>query len=612
MNPQIIVLTALTGAVLSWLSGYIYSRLRDILAGMTSVILVLMISLSHGYSCSFSIGTFMGFPLVMQMNSLSWIFALTISAVTLCAVIFSYSYMHGKENNGLYYFMLLLVNTAMLGIVFSGDFLTLFIFWEIMSWATFLLISLKKGKALEAGMKYIIMSVFGSMAMLGGILYIYSLHHTLVFSKLSAFAGTYQPGSTAAILILFFIGFGIKHAVIPFHSWLPPAHSEAVSPFSSILSGILIKMGTYGFVVIIYIVIGLKTFLLFAGFRYILHVLAAMTIIVPTFIALRQDDAKRLLAWSTVAQAGYIMAGIVFSTGLSVLGGLFHFVNHAAFKALLFLAVGAVEYRTNGVRDLNRLGGLIKRMPLTFSAVLIGVCGLIGVPLFNGFVSKWMLYKSLIMGGSPLLAFAALIGTWGTVLYSYKLIHNMFLGQLPREYKDVEKAPLSMRIPMVLLALPVVLFGIMPGIVLRWLNSVIVSLGFKSIKITLWGIASSTGSVHMIYIAAAVLGGVIVALLLLSLGKKPIRIAQEDTYAAGAAIPEDKYNFTVDFYSPISKTIAPFCKDIIDTFYTKTAAGIVKVCSMIRKVYTGYVGTYVMYIIFFLAALVIVQLAWSF
>jgi len=365
---------------------------------------------------------------------------------------------------------------------------------------------------------------------------------------------------------------------------------------------------------ILYVIVGLKLFLSLGSgifsFHSVLCFLGAVTIIIPTFIAMLQTDAKRLLAWSTVGQAGYIILAIAFGTNLALAGGIFHFFNHALFKALLFLAIGAVEFRTQ-TRDLDSLGGLAKKMPIVFIATLVGVCALIGVPLTSGFVSKWLIYKTLILEASPFLAFFALAGTWGTILYSYKLIHNVFLGQLPEKYKDIRKSPFSMQLPMIVLSLAILVFGILPGIPLKVINAIGISFGFESLNVTLWGIASETGTLNTINIFSAVVVAALLIWVLFRLSAKSVPVAQDDSYAAGAHTPVDKYNYTAEFYNPLYRMIKPFLRDVIDEFYYWIGSSMQTLSDRVRRVYAGDVGYYVMYIILFLAFLIFVQLKWK-
>ena len=616
MSLEIILIITFGGALLTYILGKISRKTRDVFAVIVSLALVVILAVLYNtaYKETFYIG-FLDIPLTLRIDNFSWLFAITTAGIGSLSVIFSLSYIRKKEKTDFYYFMMLLVIASMTGIVLSGDLVSFYIFWEIMSWSTFLLICYNRGPAIAAGMKYIIMSVAGSVAMLIGLLSLYSHYGTLSFSELSGLLHQASSGYVLLILILFFIAMGIKNAIWPLHAWLPPAHSEAPSPFSSILSGILIKMGTYGFILLIYVIIQMDVFLKLGqgvlSARYIISIIAAITILIPTFTALLQDDAKRLLAWSTIGQAGYILLGIAFGTSISVASGMFHFFNHAIFKALLFIVVGTVEYRTNGVRDLNALGGLIKKMPVAFIGGLIGICGLIGVPLTNGFVSKWMIYKTLILNNSPFLAFAALLGTWGTILYSYKLIHHMFLGQLPEKYEKVRRAPFSMQLPIVILSVGIIVFGILPGIPLHAINAIGNGFGLEALNINIWGIASDTGNINMLNILTALLIIGIMVWLILKGGKKSAKINQYDTYAAGAAVPKDKYHYTVNFYNPLNRMIGPFLRDFINDFYIRLGHSIEKLGNKVRRIYTGEVGYYVMYIILFLALLIFVQLNWA-
>jgi len=613
MSPEILLSVAFVGAALTYILGRISSSLRDVFSVLLSVALVAMVALMYGTSGEeeFYMG-FLGLHLVLRYNMLSWLFAIAVSSICALSTVFSLSYMRGKERLNFFYFSMFLVEAGMLGVVLSGDLVSFYIFWEVMSWSAFLLISYNRGPALAAGMKYIVMSVVGSVAMLVGILSLYATYGTLGIPEVASHMASASSGYILFTLIIFGIGFGIKSAIVPLHTWLPDAHSEAPSPFSAVLSGVLIKMGTYGFLLIMYVMVGIKAFLeLGSGlysFHYILCWLGAITAVIPTFIALLQNDAKRLLAWHSIGQIGYIILGIALGTSLGIAGGVFHILNHATFKALLFLTVGAVEYRTGGVRDLNSLGGLIKRMPLTFVGALVGALGIIGVPLTNGFVSKWLIYKTLILNRHPFLTFAAFIGTWGTLLSFYKFLHNIFLGQLPERYKDLEKAPFSMQLPIAILSLAVVFFGILPGIPLKVINKIGVSLGFEPLKVSIWGLASETGALNTLNIFTAVLVAGVIVWLIFRAGMKPVPVPQDNNYAAGSYIPRDRYIYTAEFYSPLFRMIRPYLRDVVDEFYMALSKGVRRTSDKLRRIYVGDVGYYVIYIILFLALLIALKI----
>lgn len=615
MSIQTILFTAFGGAFATYLLGKVSAQLRDMCAAVVSGLLVVFVAILYNATLSATlVPAFLGMPLTVRLNMLSWFFAIAISIVGFLSIVFSFSYIRGKERADFYYLMMLLVNAGMLGIVMSADLLTFYIFWEIMSWSTFLLISYNRGPALPAGMKYIIMSIAGSVCYLIGMVSLLAVCKTLTISALAPLLADASTHYILALFLLFFVAFGIKNAVLPFHTWLPDAHSEAPSPFSAVLSGILVRMGMYGFILVFFIIGTIQQFIGLGkgalSFHHILAWVGALNIVFPTFIAMLQNDSKRLLAWHGVGQGGYMVLGIALGTQFGITGGIFHIVNHTSYIGLLFLVVGAVEYRTGGVRDLNSLGGLAKKMPVVFIGALVGACGLIGLPLTNGFVSKWLIYKSLILEGYPFLAFAALVGTWGTILSLYKFVHNMFLGQLPEKYAGIRKAPLSMQLPIVAYAAIIVLFGVLPGIVLRVINVIGVSIGLDSLNITLWGIASDTGSLNTINIMFAIVAAFVVAWIVFVSGKKSVRVSQEDNYAAGAAIPAGRYSYTVDFYNPLYRMIRRYLRDIFDEFYYWIAGRVQAFGDMVRRVYMGDVGIYAMYILLFLSMLILWQIGW--
>ena len=187
----------------------------------------------------------------------------------------------------------------------------------------------------------------------------------------------------------------------------------------------------------------------------------------------------------------------------------------------------------------------------------------------------------------------------------------MFLGQLPEKHKTVEKAPFSMQLPVVVLSVAILLFGILPGIPLKVINAIGISFGFESLNVGLWGITSETGALNTVNIFAAVLVVAALIWLVFRSTAKSVPVAQDDSYAAGAHAPVDKYHYTAEFYNPLHRMIKPFLRDIVDEFYYWIASCIQRLAGIIRRIYSGDVGYYVMYIILFLALLIFVQLKWK-
>jgi len=602
------LITAFTGAFFVYLTGKISEKLRNFLALAVSLALLIFVSLlytkigtSHAYF------SFLDYALTLRVDWLSWFFGIAVVSINLFAIIYSFSDMKGKKRLDLFYMLMLLVNAGMLGVVMSGDFISFYIYWEIMSWSTFLLISFKE-EGFSAGLKYIVLSIIGSCSILAGIFVLYSQFGTFNIALIMEQMNMLSTGFAVAILTLFCIAFGIKNALMPLHTWLPDSYTETESPFTAVISGMLTRMGMYGFLLILFVIMGLNRYISVVGEKYsfVLSWLGAITIIMGTFIALLQNDAKKLLAWHGIGQGGYMILGIAYGSAFSVAGGIFHTLNHAIYIVLLYFSVGAVEYRT-GTRDLNSLGGLIRKMPVAFLGGLLGISGLIGVPLTNGFVSKWLIYKSLILNHSPFLAFAALIGTWGTILSVYKFLHNIFLGQLPSKYSEIKKSPFSMQFPIIVFSTAIILFGVLPGIPLNIVEKIMVGMGFESLGVKIWGIASETGSLSTLNIFFAVLLVILGVYIFYRTGFKSKRVLQEDTYAAGHYIPKDKYAYTAEFYAPLFDIIKPIFKEWVNIFIEKLTVFGNNLSDRIRRIYVGDLGTYVLYIVLFLAFLLVLR-----
>jgi NADH-quinone oxidoreductase subunit M len=253
-----------------------------------------------------------------------------------------------------------------------------------------------------------------------------------------------------------------------------------------------------------------------------------------------------------------MLLGLVVADAMGSAGGLLHVFNYATCQAALFLAVTAVVHRT-GSADLNQLGGLVTRMPLSFLTLLIGIIGLAGLPPMNGFVSKWLVYRSLLNEGMPLLFVATVIGTLGTILSVYKLIHNMFLGQLRVEHEQVREAPWSMLAPMLILCVIIFASGLLPGIPLTWVAAVQQAVGLPVPSYTLGGVESVSGSLDMIWVSGVLFAGFgIGALIFYSAGPSK-RVHQLDNYAGGHFLSADvRYQYSDNFYAGLMHLIGPW------------------------------------------------------
>jgi multicomponent Na+:H+ antiporter subunit D len=256
-------------------------------------------------------------------------------------------------------------------------------------------------------------------------------------------------------VILLLSGFALKAAFVPYHAWLPDAHSTAPSPVSALLSGVFIKVvGLYGLMRLLFVV-----FVPGSALSMVLLILASVSILAGAFLALVQTDMKRLLAYCTISQMGYVLLGLAVATPLALVGALFHMVNHAAFKELFFLGAGSVE-RQAGTREIAALGGLNGKMPITGVTSAIGFFSVSGCPPFSGFWSKLIIIVAAVQAGYVGFAVVAAIGAVVTIGYFLRYELGVFFGALPRSLEGVKEGPVSMWAPMVLLAVFCVALGL--------------------------------------------------------------------------------------------------------------------------------------------------------
>jgi len=268
-----------------------------------------------------------------------------------------------------------------------------------------------------------------------------------------------DKGSSSIVLlasVFFLMGFGLKAALVPFHAWLPDAHPSAPAPISAMLSGILIKsLGVYALIRIFFSVIGVTGEVL-----SVFMMLGALSMIIGVCLALGQWDFKRLLAYHSVSQIGYVVLGISLGTPLGILGGLFHLFNHSVFKSLLFLNSGAVEYST-GTRDLQKMGGLKERMPVTAGTSMIASMSIAGIPPFNGFWSKLIIIVACVQANHFGYAAWAVLASILTLASFMKVQRYGFLGELKEKLSKVKEVPFFMKFSMVVLAIICIVGGVM-------------------------------------------------------------------------------------------------------------------------------------------------------
>jgi formate hydrogenlyase subunit 3/multisubunit Na+/H+ antiporter MnhD subunit len=425
--------------------------------------------------------------LYFLVDPFGMLFALFSTFVWFCATLHSLDYMKHEKHHDRFHTTNLVVLSAMLGVVLAGDLITLYLFFEILGLVAFLfVIHTETDDAKRASIKYIWMTVLGGFALIGGIFLTYALGHTGAIGPIPLEGGTETlRWVTFGLLVL---GFGVKAGMLPVHVWLPDAHPVAPSPASALLSGVMIKAGAYGIFRTVTALfrpevveeVSEELWHMTSDFGLVVLYIGVATMFIGVVLALGQHNAKRMLAYHSVSQMGFILVGIgaagyLGSHGaMGVAGGLLHIVNHALFKGALFLGIGAVAFRT-GELNMYKLGGLWRKMPLTFLFMLVAAAGITGVPLFNGFVSKCMIHHALVeayeLHHLVSLDFAEkifIVTCGGTACSFIKLIGLVFLGKAKQEYgPEVREAPPRMLIALGLLAMPILAIGLRPHLILQ-------------------------------------------------------------------------------------------------------------------------------------------------
>lgn len=409
-----------------------------------------------------------------EIDALNMFFALLVVTTILLAAIYSMKYMARDHHLGHYYTLFLMLSGSVLGLVLTGDIFNMFVMIEIMTFASVALTAFRNNKngALEAGFKYLIIGSVGSSMTLAGIALLYAQCHTLNMAQISAALANGLTPTTVLAFALMFSGFGVKSYLVPFHAPAADAYMTAPTSISMVFSGMVNKAGVYGMIRLVYIIFRAMDL---PALQLMLATFGTVTMFVGVTMALAQHDFKRLLAFHSISQIGYVITAIGLATVLGLEAGLFHAMNHTLFKGLLFLTAGAVLYAT-GTTDLDKLGGLAKKMPKTAICFLIGAFSISGLPPFNGFASKWMIYQATYQKAAETGNFAyafvtivALVVSVMTLASFIKVTQAVFFGQLPKHLEDTKEVPLSMRVPMWIMSALCILSGVFYSFVEKFL-----------------------------------------------------------------------------------------------------------------------------------------------
>lgn len=375
------------------------------------------------------------------------------------------------------YTLYILLSTGMLGIVVTGDIFNLYMFLEIGSLAAYALIAIGDRHSLMASFNYMIMGTISASFILLGIGYLYVMTGSLNMADLSRLLPSLygRPVLLVAIALLV-VGLSIKTALFPLHTWLPDAYTHAPSAISALLAGTFTKVGIYALIRVMFTVISPSYVIETVPVMSMLTWIAAVGILAGSVLAIAQYDIKRMLAYSSVSQIGYIVLGISMANKLAITGGVLHILSHSLMKVGLFMVAGAIIYRT-GTRSIYQLKGMGKKMPFTMAAFVIGALSMIGIPPTIGFASKFYLAWGALEAGEWVFIAVILLSSLLTAVYFWRIFENVYFGVHEHEEIKKDEAPLSMLLPILAFAALTLLLGLFASLPIRvieqWLLEVL-------------------------------------------------------------------------------------------------------------------------------------------
>ncbi|MHC4396086.1 MAG: NADH-quinone oxidoreductase subunit 5 family protein [Planctomycetota bacterium] len=466
---KIVFLPLIAGFVLLFLPNKIRPLTKTLTLVISAVTVWLAIKIfvagadAANYSWSIAQIGSLNIDLLLKVTKLGSFILMFAMGFGLLITLYSLKSMAGMKRVNEYYGSILLTIGGTAGILLCNHLLFLLIFWEIVTASLYLMITTGGKNCNFAATKSFAMIGASDAAFLLGIAMVWVLSGTFVISDISV-ATTSTPAIIAFLLLM--TAAVTKAGAMPLHTWLPTSGEYAPVSVMALLPAAIDKLlGIYLLVIAVRWIFILNS----PALSIVLAIIGTATIIIAAMIAITQHNIKKLLAYSAISQVGYMVLGIATGTPIGLAAAVFHMLNNAIYKCCLFLCGGAVE-KAAGTAELDRLGGLGKKMPVTFAAFLVAALSVSGIPPFNGFVSKWMVYQSIIKMPSiqtgaaaslwPVWLIVAIFGSAITLAYSVKIIHSVFLSRLPSELKDVREVSMSMKVPMIVLAILCVFFGV--------------------------------------------------------------------------------------------------------------------------------------------------------
>ena len=413
------------------------------------------------------------FNFSLSLDGLSWVFALSIGLVSLVTLLTGAASLKEERKLVLFVNLVLLSVAGLNGIVLVSDLFTLYVFIEVVSVCSFIMISLNRDRqGLEGAFKYVVLSAMATMFMISSISILILFCGDASFAAVQKGLATQKQFLAIFAVCVFLSGIFIKSGLMPFHGWLPDAYSSAPSGVSVFLAGIVTKTcGLYSLLRVAISVFGLSS-----EVQTLLLIIGSISIVLGALGALGQNDFKRMLAYSSISQMGYVAVGLGSGNPLGIAGAIFHLFNHSVFKAQLFVNSAAVEQET-GSRNMDRFGGLTEKMPVTGWTSFIAFLSTSGIPPLSGFWSKLMIIVALFKALHPGYAAIAALASVVTLAYFLKLQRKVFFGKLSDEWKNLKEAGTGFIFSEILLSVITLGLGVLFPFLIPNLKFVIESIG---------------------------------------------------------------------------------------------------------------------------------------
>ena len=569
------ILFALSFLLLEWLSAWIKNTLA--IAGMVAWFIL-------GYS---------------GYDPLQLIFAAVILIGGAVILLASY---HTSGRRVGFYPSAMLMYAGLAILIVANDTFSFFAAWESLTVGSYFLIL--RGKHSEPhALSYIIFSLAGAFLILAGFALAGQGTSQFAIESLSQIDAPLAPW----VFLLLAIGFMTKTASIGLHIWLPGAHAEAETDVSPMVSGILLKAGVFGLMMLL-LTMG-KQQLYGVELTHVMLWIGALSALLGNLMAIFQEDAKRLLAYSSIGQMGYALFGLAMMNHLGWLMALMFVINHYIYKSMLFLSVGGIAKRT-GTRDMYRMGGLITLMPLSFIAVLIGIIAVSGVPPLSGFGGRWIFYNAIMTADYRLPMILIFLAGPIAFLYLFRLIHTIFLGQLKDEHRRLKEAPFWIILPQMIYVGSLLVFALVPGLALRhvdgYLNQFFPNHGLNWEGLT---ITSSFG--YWSPVSIMIIVGVIFATLLawlLFVNRKAQKVKQFNiVFAAERPYRPETTHFAWNFFAPYRKALGFLTQPFVTRFWEALTDLLHSTADFLRRLYTGNGQTYAIHLLGFVVAVYLLR-----